>query len=172
MLSNENTQTVFSRFQIIIAVMAVLGLALISGCQKNNDPVSVQEELTDAELIQAIQEAGNKQDINVEQLPALSKTVLEQEYSDYYVDDAQIAPELGYEVDVKREMGLRVGERSNRYFDLSGRELRADRDPNQDRGHGDREREIGFQLVFPVVYVMPDGSTVTGNGEREVCTAI
>ncbi len=175
MLSNENTQTVFSRFRIITAVMAVLGLALISGCQKSNDPVSVQEELTDAELILAIQEASTKQDIKVEQLPAESKNVLQQDYSDSYVDDAKIAPELGYEIGMRNEKGTHIRERSQTYFNLSGRELRAERDPDQAGGRGDRGddgRKECFTLVYPVIYVMPDGSTITGTDEKEVCAAI
>lgn len=123
----------------------------------------------DAQLIKAIQEATNKQTINTEELPSASLTVLEQDYSESYIVTPKIAPELGYEVSMRREKGSRVGEHSQAYFNLKGRELRLG------RSYGDKDgcdiKEC-FDFVFPVTFVMPDGSTITGNSIEEIGLAI
>ncbi|MBC8320303.1 MAG: hypothetical protein H8E34_06255 [Bacteroidetes bacterium] len=141
----------------ILGFMAIAILVFLS-CEKEN------KQMTDTQLIEAIQKAGNKQNIDAAELPSASISILEQDYSESYVDDAKLAPELGYEVDMIRERGSYIGERSQAYFDLRGRELRIEK--------GDKDRKECFDFVYPVNYTMPDGTTVTGNNEREVTAAI
>ena len=104
--------------------IALLLTGLFFSC--NNDTTN-PELANDADLIQAIQTATNKQSINVDDLPSVSKNVLEQDYSENYVDDAKLAPKLGYEVDMRKEMGIRISDRYQAYFDLNGKELRGDK---------------------------------------------
>ena len=122
--------------------------------------------MTDAELIQAIQAASNKEDVSANGLPTEASSMLVQDYTESYIDGAQLAPGLGYEVRVRRGMGSRMGERSDIYFDLNGTELRGDRERGRIRGEGGSDREECFELVFPVTFVMPDGTEVSGSAEE------
>jgi len=85
--------------------------------------------------------------------------VLDKEYIEDYVDVAKLAPELGYEVDLRKEKGVLVGERKQAYFDLRGKELRGDNDT--------RKKEC-FNLVYPVTFVMPDGTKCTIKSEDDL----
>lgn len=151
-----------------IFVFTALIVLISTSCQKE------EEKMSDAQLISAIQKAANKQHIEVAELPSVSKEVLDLDYSESYIDAAKIAPDLGYEVDMRREKGTQLGEALQAYFNLSGRELI----PDAKGGKGDGKDRLGkdrkecFELVYPVSYVMPDGSRITGNNEREVVAAI
>ncbi len=140
----------------ILGLFAIVILAFTS-CQKNDSKIN--DGNSDAQLIEAIQKAANKQIINVADLPSPSKSVLETDYVDDYIDVAKLAPELGYEVDMRCEKGPRVGERKQAYFDLKGRELRGDKDSDDKSDKGDRGR--CFELILPVTFTMPDGSEIT-----------
>lgn len=145
-----------------LSVLGIIALCVLafSSCRKDG--------MTDAQLIQAIQNATNKQNINGEELPASSRAVLEQDYSESYIDNGKIAPELGYEVGMRRGEGSCIGELSRVYFNLEGRMLRLE-------GHRDKygkDRKECFDFVYPVTMVMPDGSTITGNNREELGLAI
>jgi hypothetical protein len=124
--------------------------------------------MTDAELIEAIQKASNKQVIDIADLPNSSKTTIADDYPEDYADAAQLAPELGYEVQLRCDRGPRVGERWQAYFDLRGRMLRGDRDGagKGDQGKGDGQlggegKRACFKFVLPVSFTMPDETTIT-----------
>ena len=122
----------------IIGILAVVILAF-SSCSKGD--FKVAGDGSDADLIAAIQKATNKQTISINELPAPSRTVLNEDYSDDYIDIAKHAPELGYEVEMRCQKGPRVGEHSQAYFDMNGRELRADH--NGKGEHGDKGEHGG-----------------------------
>ncbi|NQU33401.1 MAG: hypothetical protein HQ521_09220 [Bacteroidetes bacterium] len=103
----------------ILGIVAFVVLAFAS-CQKSTNKV------TDADLIQAIQNASNKQNINIAELPSSSKITLDNDYAGNYIDLAKLAPELGYEVDLRKADGYKESEKFQTYFDLSGRELKVD----------------------------------------------
>ena len=174
MFANKHIQTDSRKGQIIFALVAVLVLSLSLGCQNSGNVFDSGTQTSDEQLIQAIQDATNRQNINAEELPSAASTVLEQDYSESYVDDAIIAPELGYEVGMRRGMGSRIGERSQVYFNLNGRKLNGERDSNgnRHRGRNGRDREECFDFVYPITYIMPDGSTITGNDREEICLAV
>jgi hypothetical protein len=169
MLSIKNSRFLSGKSQLIFALVALLVLSLSFSCQKEDSGMVSSELTDDAQLIKAIQEASNKQSITEEQLPTASQNVLEQEYSESYVELAQMAPELGYKVDLMRERGSYIGERSQAYFNLDGRELRSDRGRND---RGGRDRDECFDFVYPMTLIMPDGSTLTGNSEEELWLAV
>ena len=133
-------------------------------------------DMTDTELIVAIQQANNKQDISVTVLPGAASTELTTDFSESYTEHTQLAPGLGYECRMVRRVGTRIGERNQVYFNLDGRRLRADRE-RPDRGE-ERPGDNGtdwkecFDLVYPVTYLMSDGTEITGANEEEVGTAI
>jgi len=148
-----------------ILYLLTAALIMMTGCTSINEETAVPD---DDQLIQAIKAATNKQSIDAEILPSGSQTVLEQEYFESFVAGASMAPGLGYEVSMGGA-GARIGERADVYFNLNGRKLNP---ANGSRGFGGRQfggrgingqqfREKCFDLVYPVTFIMPDGSTIT-----------
>ena len=45
-------------------------------------------------------------------------------------------------------------------------------DPKNEFGKNDSDKKGCFDLIYPVTYIMPDASTVTGNTEEELWAAI
>ena len=141
-----------------------------AGCQLGEKQGS---GMSDAELVQLII-AAQKEQISVSELPAKSILYLESDI-EYDEIETHIALELGYEV--KRiGNGSRIGHRNEVYFNLEGRKL----DPTnwsgerQDReiygeysAEKDRDDWRCFYMVFPVTFVMPDGSTITVSSDDE-----
>ena len=141
-----------------------------AGCQLGEKQSS---GMSDAELVQLII-AAQKEQISVSELPAKSILYLESDI-EYDEIETNIALELGYEV--KRiGNGSRIGHRNEVYFNLQGRKL----DPTnwsgerQDReiygeysAEKDRDDWRCFYMVFPVTFVMPDGSTITVASDDE-----
>ena len=141
-----------------------------AGCQLGEKQGS---GISDAELVQLII-AAQKEQISVSELPAKSILYLESDI-EYDEIETHIASELGYEV--KRiGNGSRIGHRNEVYFNLEGRKL----DPTnwsgerQDReiygeysAEKDRDDWRCFYMVFPVTFVMPDGSTITVASDDE-----
>ena len=152
--------------KITFHILLTMGLLMIIGCQTG---LTKSEGISDAELIQAIIDA-DKTEISMEQLPGQSRTVMEQDYYDYMGFAAKKATGLGYEVDLAG-VGHRFGDRNEVYFNLEGRRL----DPNDygrdkdgwDRDGDDKKDWKCFNLVFPVTFDMPDGSTITVTSNDE-----
>ena len=152
--------------KITFHILLTMDLLMIIGCQTG---LTKSEGISDAELIQAIIDA-DKTEISMEQLPGQSRTVMEQDYYDYMGFAAKKATGLGYEVDLAG-VGHRFGDRNEVYFDLEGRRL----DPNDygrdkdgwDRDGYDKKDWKCFNLVFPVTFDMPDGSTITVTSNDE-----
>ena len=145
----------------ILRIFVPVTLLLMTGCQKN---VTGSDGLSsDDQLILAIQNATDKQEIDTGQLPAASRVILNQDYVEHLTIGASMAPELGYEV-LLGGMESRMGDRSNAYFNLEGRELKAGRN---DRDEDERDREQCFELVYPVTFIMPDGSTITVDNDED-----
>ena len=148
-----------------IQILSTAFIIMIAGCQ-NTSTESVG--LSDAELIQAIIDA-DKISVGMDELPSNSKIIVEEDYNEYDGIDTKKAYGLGYEVSMDGK-GHKMGHRCEVYFNLDGRKL----DPNVKRGDKsdwDRYDDKGdwkcFDLVLPVTYVMPDGSTIIVNNNDE-----
>ncbi|MCK5145737.1 hypothetical protein KAR48_03215 [bacterium] len=168
-LSDEKTMKL-----VMSVVAAMMLMMVIIGCEQS-DPLSNMDTKGDAQLIAAIQDAINKEVISITELPLESQGVLNGDYMDHYIDDALVAPTLGYEVGMRQERGHEVGERTAAYFSTDGRQL--NNGAGGPEGRGGRKPRGGknkqhVQFVYPVVFIMPDGSTITGNDEKEVGAAI
>ncbi len=155
------------RYLFILIVFA----GFLSSCEEK---ASINDNLlaNDDELILAIQNADNKVVISVDELLPDSKKILNSDYSENTLDEAKYAPELGYEVALKKKGGSllenggkeRNGGRFHVYFDLRGKELRSGKDNG---GQG-----ACFSFVFPITYTMPDESEITGSDMKELKKAI
>ena len=151
-------------------VMMVMGAMISCENEEGTEPI-----LDDAELIAAIESAANKQDVSSNALPFSATTILQSDFSESFISKAQLAPELGYEVNLKLGQGADVGETSVAYFSLSGRELSAqqgvDGDGNDRHGRKRGRKPKGirdcFDFVFPVSLTMPDASGITLNSKDD-----
>jgi len=137
----------------------VYWLLLLASCGK---------ERADDKLIKSIQEATDKQVVSASDLPGSSQSLLAEDFSESYIELAELAPELGYQVSMRRGVGSLIGEHSYVYFGLDGRELKTRKD-KRNRGHkrylkGCNRHEC-YELVFPVTFVMPDGTAISGDAE-------
>ena len=149
----------------ILQILLTIGLLLMVGCQDSGtEPVGV----SDAELIQAIIDA-DKINIDLGELPSKSKIVIEGDYSDYDSESAKKAYGLGYEVNMAGK-GHKMGHRCEVYFNLEGRRLDP-RGVGRDKEDWGRDDDKGdwkcFDLVLPVTYMMPDGSTITVSSDDD-----
>jgi len=155
-------------------VISLLLAGLFISCSTETTAPLRQGQVNDAELIQAIAAAPDKMNISVDYLPARSQDILNTDYAESYVDAVKIAPELGYEVFTRQEKGTSVGDRYPVYFDLNGRELHytGDSVESRDRKRGGLDVHTCFSVVYPVTFVMPDSSTITGDDGKSLCTAI
>jgi len=135
------------------------------------------EQMTDADLISAIQRA-EKVEIDPSALPDNATVIVSRDFEEDYTDRALLATELGYEVRLRGSRGTRMGQPTDLYFNLNGRKLDAERGMRGRRGGPNGEGRSGhgpkecFELVFPVTFVMPDGTSVTGDDEATVRDAI
>jgi len=145
----------------ILRIFIPLFILLMFGCQRNMTDSG--ELSSDDQLIMSIQNATDKQEIDTDQLPLASREVLDRDYVEHITVGASMAPELGYEV-LLGGMESRMGDRSEAYFDLEGRELR---DSGSARDEDERDREQCFELVYPVTFIMPDRSTITIDNEED-----
>ncbi|MEL6864991.1 MAG: hypothetical protein AAFP19_11250 [Bacteroidota bacterium] len=150
-------------------VLALAALILLSSCGKNKD---TSPTMTDDELIQAIQEATNKSSVDMEELPIATVTNLEENFTESNMERALLAPELGYELDMRRKEGTRIGEKSQAYFDLDGRALRAKKEGDKEKDKDGYDRKECFELIYPVTFILPDGSTITADDEKAAHEAI
>ncbi len=102
-------------------------------------------------------------------LPSNSKTIVEEDYNEYDGIDAKKAYGLGYEVSMAGK-GHKMGHRCEVYFNLEGRILDP-RGVGRDKEDWGRDDDKGdwkcFDLVLPVTYVMPDGSTITVSSDDD-----
>jgi hypothetical protein len=140
-------------------------LFLMIGCE--NSPTE-SAGMSDADLIDAIRSAS-KVDIPINDMPSQSQSILEND-NEYDALSAKKASDLGYEVNLAGR-GHRSGDRNEFYFNLEGRKL----DPHDygrykggwDGDEDDKKDWKCFDLVLPVTFDMPDGSTITVTSDDE-----
>ena len=126
----------------------------------------------DTQVIDAIVFAEDKATIDINDLPEAATTILQAEYSDSYSEEINIASEWGYEVNLRREGGSRLGERYQVYFNLEGRRLQRTRNTQGGLVDPDRDRRDCFELNYPITLIMPDGTTISRSSEREIAQAM
>ena len=135
--------------------LILLSLLIFVGCENS---MTKSDEMSDDQLMQDIIDA-EKIDINMTDLPSLSRTVIDQDYNDYIEIDAKMASGLGYQVSMDGK-GYKPGDHNEVYFNLEGRKLK------HRRNIADKGGFKCFELVLPVTFVMPDGSSITVEDEN------
>lgn len=154
-------------------------VSVIASCDQ--DDSTLKSSLTDqAQLIEAIQSSTNKSAVTIDELPGNTNIALESEYSESYPEEALYAQGLGYEVTIRRNQGSQMGELNQAYFDESGNELNAssanqNRGKNSTKGNAEvkgKDRNECFDFVFPVTFVLPDGSEITASDRESLKTSV
>ena len=135
--------------------LIILSLLIFVGCENS---MTKSDQIFDDQLMQDIIDA-EKIDINMTDLPSLSRTVIDQDYNDYIEIDATMASGLGYQISMDGK-GCKPGDHNEVYFNLEGRKLKSIRD------RGDKDGFKCFELVLPATFVMPDGSSIVVEDEN------
>jgi len=146
--------------------MPPLGLLLVAvlfyACEKAAmSPVS-----DDVDLITQIQSAENLTEVAPEQLPAPALSQLEKTHSESFISRTRMAPGLGYEVQLRRQEGSRVGKPSNAYFNMNGQALIQSNAQSQN-ANADRTKDC-FRIEFPYSLRLPDGTILTINKQEDL----
>lgn len=151
--------------KILSHISISLALLFMVSCETD---VTKSRESTDYDLIQSII-AAEKTSITLDELPVESKNIVEEEYFEYFSTDASMAEGLGYEVELAG-LGHRTGNRNEVYFNMKGRKLDPYDDGRKDGFYWDRDEKEDwkcFDLVLPITFIMPDGSTITVSNDDE-----
>ena len=135
--------------------LIILSLLIFVGCENS---MTKSDKMFDDQLMQDIIDA-EKIDINMTDLPSLSITVIDQDYNDYIEIDAKMASGLGYQVSMDGK-GYKPGDHNEVYFNLEGRKLK------HRRNIADKGGFKCFELVLPITFIMPDGSSITVEDEN------
>ena len=139
-------------------------IVMIMFCMSCQETMITKEFTSDLELIVAIQNVENKVIISMNSLPEVSKIAINTTYSGNYISKSELAPELGYQVDLRKHKGRQVANKSVAYFDIDGRMLIADEDFKAKKGGRGGKKGMGnrgaledcFDFVYPFTLLMPD----------------
>jgi hypothetical protein len=134
---------------------------MVNSCDDN---MSYTDEMTDLQLIEAIQADPNKFEIDEVDIPQSSKLVVGLEYFDYMIFKAEISPDYGYQLSLG-DMALDAGDMTEIYFTKDGRKL------GNRGGMDDRKRHAKrcFKFVFPLSFTLGDQEAIyTVNDYREL----
>jgi hypothetical protein len=117
--------------------------------------MSYMDEMTDFQLIEAIQSDPNKFEIDEQDVPQSSRLVVGEEYFDYMMVKAEISPDYGYQLSLG-DMALDAGDMTEIYFTKDGRKL------GNKSGMDDRKRHAKrcFKFVFPLSFTLGDQEAI------------
>lgn len=135
-------------------------------------------ELSDEQLIEAIIESENRISVSVRDLPNSAITSLDFDMPNDVVDIAELAPDLGYEIEMKSweffEFELDYERYDNQYFTTNGRKLETSKISKDNWGNkkdmSSKKKKRGpcFKFVYPISYTMKDGAVISGNNRKEI----
>ncbi|MAZ41208.1 MAG: hypothetical protein CMB93_00255 [Flammeovirgaceae bacterium] len=143
-------------------------IVMIMFCMSCQETMLTKEFTSDLELIVAIQNLENKVIISKNSLPEESKIAIKTTYRGNYISKSELAPELGYQVDLRKHKGRQVANKSVAYFDIDGRMLIVDDDFKAKKGGRGGKKGMSnrgaledcFDFVYPFTLVMPDVSEI------------
>lgn len=154
-----------------LLLFAILFPLVFSSCENSG-------EMSDDELIDAIIQSENRISVSKNDLPKATITNLDFNMPDDVVGTAELAPELGYEIEMKSwdffEFELDYERNDNQYFTTNGRKLESSKG-NKD-GWGDKKSKDSskkkrgpcFKFVYPISYTMGDGSVISGTDRKNI----
>ena len=154
--------------------LLLLSLVVITfSCDDSNDTM-----MSDDELIDAIINSNDRVEINQNDLPQTALSSIKIDMPNDLINYAEIAPELGYEIEMKSFSSfvfeLDFERNDNQYFAIDGRKLEASNkdskwgDKRSKDAKGKKKRGPCFKFVYPISYTMADGSIISGNDRKEI----
>ena len=155
-------------------ILPLILIALLGSCE------NMDQEMSDGESIQAIISSENRISVTKNDLPKTAISTLNFKMSDDVIRYAELAPELGFEIEMKSwgffDFELDYERNDNKYFTTKGRELESSKGNKDD--WGDKKNKDGkddkkkrgpcFKFQYPLSYTMGDGSIITGNDRKEI----
>jgi hypothetical protein len=139
-------------------------LLFINSCE-------VENILTDDELIDAIINSEDKISVLENDLPYLIKNSISNEMPDDFIEDAKLAPSLGYQLGMMSidvfNMGIKSGDV---FFDTDGRKL--ERSKDFDKKDKKKRSKPCFKLKYPLSLELPDGKIIKVNDRKEHCDVV
>ena len=138
----------------IISLLSV-SILVFTGCDNTISKSDYYD--SDDYLIYQIQNATNKIEIEYNDLPTDAVATIEISYStDTFLSEIY-ASGLGYEltladIDIDEALFKKI------YFNLDGKKLESEKD---------EDKADCFQLVYPVTFIMPDGSSIIVQSDNE-----
>ena len=139
-------------------------LLFINSCE-------VENILTDDELIDAIINSEDKISVLENDLPYLIKNSISNEMPDDFIEDAKLAPSLGYQLGMMSidvfNMGIKSGDV---FFDTDGRKL--ERSKDFDKKYKKKRSKPCFKLKYPLSLELPDGKIIEVNDRKEHCDVV
>lgn len=162
------------QFQLHIRMIGlIIWVGILSSCEDRNDLFS-QDDLSDAELISAIQ-SSDQTDVSLGSLPSNAVGVLTTAFSTDAVTSARMASGLGFQIGLTTESGVNTGLQSEQFFNLEGRLLNpvntaAGRGGFRgNHGGGPRGRSMArcLELVYPITVTMPDNTDITLSSQED-----
>ena len=101
-------------------------------------------------------------------LPEKTRISVSFNYNGNYISKSELAPKLGYQVDLRKHKGRQVADKTVAYFDIDGRLLQANEnykfkgeERQRGRKKGKRKKkdlEDCFDFIYPFTFTMPDAS--------------
>ena len=141
----------------------LLMFALIFMSTSCEDKMSYNSQMTDSQLIEAINNDSNRFEIEGNEIPQSSQNLINSEYYDYILISAEISPEFGYLVSMG-DMALDAGDYTEVFFAKDGRKL-----GNKNGMDRKRHNKRCFKFVFPLSFTLGDQEAVyTVNDYREL----
>ena len=134
---------------------SLLSLLILAGC---DNMMTIPVDTSDDQLIEYIINADQK-NVSLEDLPSLSISTIDQDYSDYIEINASMAKGLGYQVSMDGK-NYKPGDHNEVYFNLKGRKL------IHKKGRPNRGDFKCFELVLPITFKMPDDTFIIVENEN------
>ena len=137
----------------IYHTLGILSVFILTSCDSMQSKTDYYE--SDEYVISEIQKATNKIEVEYSELPEDAINTIETLYNSNISISELYAPDLGYEVvfnDIDSDESLF----KEVYFNLEGRKLESK-----------DNKEDCIDLVFPVTFIMPDGSVIIVEGNSE-----
>ncbi|MEL6536628.1 MAG: hypothetical protein AAFQ98_14515 [Bacteroidota bacterium] len=147
--------------KVSLMLVVLLSASFLYSCTEGMGPLFGNNA-----LVEAIEQALDKEEVSLEDLPEAAQEVLNSEYGEYAIIRILSAPDQGFQVDLQRTADL---SETTTFFDTDGEELECNREGRRGRRgrRGGLLRGECFDVTFPVDLVMPDESTITLTSEDD-----